>query len=133
MRSHPLAGGVNCQSGAADLSDITGEEFERFNIPEEVTVDEVAKIISKLPNRKAPGPDMIPNEALKALNKTIAPGLAETITKLFQQGELPAILKESTTVVLRKNKKKDYSLPSSYRLIALENTVTKVIEKIIVN
>jgi hypothetical protein len=42
-------------------------------------------------------------------------------------------IKESTTVVLRKEKKADYSLPSSYRPIALENTIAKIIEKIIAN
>jgi hypothetical protein len=88
-------------------------------------------VINALPNRKAPGPDIIPNEALKALTDVIAPELAVTITRLFEKGELPAILKESTTVVLRKEKKKDYSLPSSYRPIALENTIAKVIKKII--
>ena len=46
---------------------------------------------------------------------------------------MPTRLKESTTVVLRKDKKKDYSLLSSYRLIALENTIAKVIKKIIAN
>lgn len=121
------------QSGTADLSDITNEQFERFTISEDVTADEVAEILKELPNQKAPGPDMVPNEALKALRDTIALGLAGTITKLFKQGELPAVLKESITVVLRKEKKKDYSLPSSYRPIALENTIAKVIEKIIAN
>ena len=46
---------------------------------------------------------------------------------------MPTSLKESTTVILRKDKKKDYSLLSSYRLIALENTIAKVIKKIIAN
>jgi len=41
--------------------------------------------------------------------------------------------KESTTVVLRKDGKKDYSLLGSYRPIALENTLAKVIEKILVD
>ena len=46
---------------------------------------------------------------------------------------MPTRLKESTTVILHKDKKKDYSLPSSYRLIVLENTIAKVIKKIIAN
>ncbi|KAF2177767.1 hypothetical protein K469DRAFT_517512, partial [Zopfia rhizophila CBS 207.26] len=37
--------------------------------------------------------------------------------------------KESITIALRKEGKKDYSLPGSYRPIALENTLAKVIEK----
>ncbi|OCK83582.1 hypothetical protein K432DRAFT_276893, partial [Lepidopterella palustris CBS 459.81] len=46
-------------------------------------------------------------------------------------GELPSQLKESTTVTLRKEAKKDYSLPGSYRPIAVENALTKVIEKVV--
>ena len=36
-----------------------------------------------------------------------------------------------TTVVLRKEGKADYSLPGSYRPIALENTLSKILERII--
>ena len=59
--------------------------------------------------------------------------MAKAISWIFRNGEMPTRLKESTTIVLRKDKKKDYSLPSSYRPIALENTIAKVIEKIIAN
>ena len=59
--------------------------------------------------------------------------MAKAISWIFRNGEMPTRLKESTTVVLRKDKKKDYSLLSSYRPIALENTIAKVIEKIIAN
>ena len=46
---------------------------------------------------------------------------------------MPTRLKESTIVILYKDKKKDYSLLSSYRLIILENTIINVIKKIIAN
>ena len=42
-------------------------------------------------------------------------------------------LKESITTVLYKDGKKDYSLLGSYRLIALKNTLVKVLEKYIAN
>jgi len=35
-------------------------------------------------------------------------------------------------IVLQKVKKKDYSLPGSYRLITLENTLGKLLEKIVI-
>jgi hypothetical protein len=46
---------------------------------------------------------------------------------------LPPKFKESTTIVLRKDGKKDYSLLSSYRPIALENTLAKILEKAVAN
>ena len=60
-------------------------------------------------------------------------GIAKAISQIFRNREIPTHLKESTIIVLRKDKKKDYSLLSSYRLIILENTIAKVIKKIITN
>src|SRR5205807_6036869 len=118
----------------ADLSNINyHKETPRFHINADVSEGELISVLRKLPNRKAPGPDRIPNEALKELKEKIAPGMAKAISWIFRNGEMPTSLKESTTVVLRKEKKKDYTLPSSYRPIALENTIAKVIEKIIAN
>ena len=36
-----------------------------------------------------------------------------------------------TTIILRKEGKADYSFPGSYRPIALENTLSKILEKVI--
>jgi len=60
-------------------------------------------------------------------------GLAEVASHCFANGTIPESLKESITVALRKEGKKDYSLPGSYRLIALENTLAKVLEKHVAN
>jgi len=59
--------------------------------------------------------------------------LAEVASYCFTNGTIPESLKESITVVLRKEGKKDYSLLGSYRLIALENTLAKVLEKHVAN
>jgi len=100
---------------------------------EPITAEEVGKTIRQLPNDKAPGPDGIPNEVLKILAPDISAGLAQAITQRLAVGSLPPTYKESTTIVLRKEGKKDYSLPKSYRPIALENTLAKLFEKIIAN
>jgi len=59
--------------------------------------------------------------------------VAQGISIAFASGTLLNRLKESTTIALRKEGKRDYSLPSSYRLIALENTLVKVVEKALAN
>jgi hypothetical protein len=85
-----------------------------------------------LPSGKAPGPDGIPNEVLTALSPEISEGLARAISRALAEGTLPDRYKELIIITLRKEGKKDYSLPSSYRLIALENTLAKVVEKVLV-
>jgi len=61
----------------------------------------------------------------------IKANLAKEVSRCFEGGLMPGCLRESTTVVLRKERKQDYSLPSSYRPIALENSITKLMEKIV--
>jgi hypothetical protein len=119
--------------GQADLVDIAGEAIPEhsLNIPSTITADALKETIRKLPNGKAPGPDGLPNEVLKNLKELIAEDLAAAISHHFASGTLPLRMRESTTVALRKEGKKDYSLPSSYRPIALENSLAKLIEKVL--
>ena len=122
------------RNGQADTSDIeSNQEFPRFQIDPSISKGDLEEVIRKLPNGKAPGPDRIPNEAWKMLNRSISGDLAEKISQILESGQILTSLKESTTVVLRKEKKKDYSLPSSYRPIALENTLAKIVEKVLAN
>ena len=52
-------------------------------------------------------------------------------TAVIHRGHYPKIGKSTTTVVLYKDSKVDYSLTNSYRPIALENTIAKVYEKLL--
>jgi len=63
----------------------------------------------------------------------IAKDLAEAASHCFASGIILKSLKKSITVVLCKERKKDYSLLGSYRLIAFKNTLAKVLEKYIAN
>jgi hypothetical protein len=54
------------------------------------------------------------------------------ISRILAEDTLFNYYKELITITLRKEGKKDYSLPSSYRLIILKNTLAKVVEKILV-
>jgi len=59
--------------------------------------------------------------------------LAEIASYYFASGIILKSLKKFITVVLYKEKKKDYSLLGSYRLITLKNTLVKVLEKYVAN
>ena len=59
--------------------------------------------------------------------------LAEVASYYFINRIALESLKESITMVLYKEGKKDYSLLDSYRSITLKNTLVKVLEKYISN
>jgi len=104
-----------------------------IQINQTVSKEEMEAILRALPAGKAPGPDGIPNEVLKILAPEISKGLAHAVSKLLAGDTMPIRFRESTTLALRKEGKKDYSLPGSYRPIALENTLAKVVEKVLAN
>ena len=121
----------------ADLSDLEAsssldpDSETGIHIPQEVDSREIEEIINSVPRKKAPGPDKIPNEALKVAATLISPALASIASSSFQTGYFPKCFHHSTTVVHRKEGKSDYSLPGAYRPIALENTLAKIVEKLI--
>ncbi len=96
-----------------------------------ITPEEVKKVIQKFLNRKALGPDSILNEVLKIIASIVAEELAQAATDLLSTGNIPQLYKESITTVIRKERKGDYMLLSSYRPVALENTLAKVVERIV--
>jgi len=104
-----------------------------FNISLTISTEEISKLIRSLLNRKALGLDSILNKVLKVATLVIAKDLVETASYCFASGIIPKSLKEFITIVLCKEGKKDYSLLGSYRLIALKNTLVKVLEKYVAN
>ena len=102
-----------------------------LSVSSAVTTDDTLKILKQLPNKKASGPDLIANEAIKAGATQIAPALAQLAQACLRLGYFPKCFRTSVTVVLRKEGKGDYSKPGSYRPIALENTLGKVLEKLV--
>jgi len=63
----------------------------------------------------------------------IAKDLAEVASYCFASGIILKSLKKSITVVLYKERKKDYSFLGSYRPITFKNMLVKVLEKHIAN
>jgi len=104
-----------------------------LNISPTILTEEISKLIRSLLNRKALGLDGILNKVLKVVALVIIKDLAEVTSYCFASGIILKSFKESITIVLRKEGKKDYSLLGSYRLIALKNTLVKVLEKYVAN
>jgi hypothetical protein len=98
-----------------------------------VLIEEISKLIKSFLNRKALGLDGILNEVFKVVALVIKKDLIEVASYYFTNRIVLKSLKEFITAVLYKEEKKDYSLLGSYRLIALKNTLIKVLEKYVAN
>jgi hypothetical protein len=117
----------------AELSDLEGYDYPvAVNAPL-ITSDEVMHAIQRSASYKAPGPDGIPNAALKKAIEI--PSLLTFLTHLFNEclrlGYCPNHFRESTTVILRKPGKPDYTILKAYRPITLLSTLGKALESVL--
>jgi len=96
-----------------------------------LTTEEIAAALSKCSPTSAPGPDGIPYSTWKQVNKINPSILLNILAPLVLLGYHPASLKGSNGVVLDKPGKPSYESPSSFRIIVLIRTVSKVLERII--
>ncbi|EGU72833.1 hypothetical protein FOXB_16658, partial [Fusarium oxysporum f. sp. conglutinans Fo5176] len=112
------------------------EDIENANYPAPITMPpittrEIEEAIEESSPFKAPGPDGIANKALHIAS----PWIKHHLTKIFNQslalGYYPEHFRQSTTVVLRKPGKDNYTVPKAYRPIALLNTTGKIMEAVI--
>ena len=115
----------------AELEDFHEMEYSnQIQLPP-ITEREIKDALRAASPLKAPGPDGIVNKVLQ----TGAPQLTAHLKRIFNQslhlGYCPAHFRESTTVVLRKPDKDDYTAPKSYRPIALMNTIGKIMDAVI--
>ena len=91
----------------------------------------MARTISRLLNNTVLGLDRILNKALKAYGPLIAPWLADIARVYFIIGYYLRLRRAIITFVLYKEGKADYLFLGSYRPIALENTLSKILERVI--
>ena len=96
-----------------------------------ITIRQIRETINRLAPDKAPGPDEISNRVLKNTLPTIERHLQFLTQASLRLGYFPKSFKHTTTIVLRKPRRPDYSKVKAYRPIALENTLGKVMESII--
>ena len=120
------------QPPPADTSDINETTEYPRPVPCNLTITmrQLETAINKASPDKAPGPDEIPNRVLKKAFSTIKHHLLALVQASVNKHHYPTPFKETTTIVIRKPGKPDYTKPNAYRPIALENTLGKILESI---
>jgi hypothetical protein len=98
--------------------------------PKLINPDEVQDVIRGLKVSKAPGPNGIPNRALKHLPQRAVSLFAQIFNALLLTHHFPSMWKHSRVISIFKPGK-DPALPSSYRPITLLFTIGKIFENIL--
>ena len=91
-------------------------------------VEEIKRIVSKLPSKASSGHDNISNVLLKEIIDQLAPVLVEVFNKSMTMGEFSSIMKLAEVVPLYKGK--EHYLENNYRPISLLTTISKILETI---
>ncbi|CAB0039758.1 unnamed protein product [Trichogramma brassicae] len=95
-----------------------------------VTLEELKGSQSRIKERSAPGPDGIPNSALKIANAARPEIFLRVYTTCLETGVFPSVWKHQRLVLIAKPGKPPDE-PSSYRPLCMLDTMGKILEKII--
>ena len=96
-----------------------------------ITIKQIQAAVQRAAPKKAPGPDGIPNKVIRQALPHIEHHLQALMQASLDMGYFPKAFRTSTTIVLRKPAKPDYTKSKAYRPIALENTLGKILESVI--
>ena len=91
----------------------------------------IAQALSKSSPSSAPGPDEVPYLVWKQVNQYNPEILLALLALLVEVGYHPPLLKHANGVVLDKPGKPSYDSPSSFRIMVLLKTISKILERVL--
>jgi len=95
-----------------------------------LAVDEVGRALARSSPSSAPGPDMTHNSVWKRIYRVAPHLILDLLAPLAAPGFHPPALKMADGIVLDKPGKPFYESPSSFRVIVLLETFSKILERI---
>jgi hypothetical protein len=98
-----------------------------------VDADTITFILKRFSNISAPGPDQIQFGIWKKDHKATPEIPPDLFNPLLEFGYYSKALKKALDIILPKSGKPDYLSPSSFRIISLLQTISKILEKLIAN
>jgi len=122
------------QPPPANLNDIAQQPKQHLapsvSYNAQITIEQIRTAVQKTNPKKAPGPDGISNLVIRQALPHIERHLQVLMQASLDMGYFPKAFRTSTTIVLRKPAKPDYTKAKAYRPIALENTLGKILESV---
>ena len=95
-----------------------------------VTIEEVQRVLRSMPSKSFPL-DFVPTSLLKACNCVFSQIIANLANMTFQHGLFPSRFRMAQVTPLLKQCGLDANDPSSYRPISNLNTISKVLERLV--
>jgi len=92
--------------------------------------DEIGRALARSFPTSAPGPDMTPNSVWNWVHLVAPHLIKDLLAPLVTCGSHPLTIKRADGVVLHKPEKPSYDSPSSFRVIVLLQTFSKILERI---
>ena len=96
-----------------------------------LTSEEISRALSKSSNTSTSGPDHIPYLVWKSVHRLKLSLLPSLLDPLLAHGFHPSSLKKALGIVLDKPGKPSYDSPSSFRVIVLLRTLSKILERVV--
>ena len=117
-----------------DLSDIVDYRYPKpLETEDRLSTEEILAACLRTKPDKAPGQDGIPNRIIHLLARNRILLVERLFQACWDLSYHPRTFHQAITVFIPKEGKKDHSNPSSYRPIALLNTLGKALESIVAN
>jgi hypothetical protein len=122
-----------------DFTNATNDKVTNYikqieeNTPIDPTnLEEIDEIVKKLKNNKAPGPDKITNRLIKKLPKRGLDYIQFIINSCLRLNYFPTTWKAASVIPIPKPNK-NRTDPASYRPISLLSSISKILEKVMLN
>lgn len=114
------------------MEDLTSNTLLNTDVATFTKPSEIKRIIQRLKSRKAPGQDGVRNIMLKRLPRKGLVYLTKVFNACLKYTYFPDNWKHATVVAIPKSNK-DVTLPTNYRPISLLSSISKILERLILN